>query len=286
MESSESLLTDFDDKKRSRVGERRWWTHWVVFVVFLVVYSMVLLLLLTGAGFRHVDDGFMTYSKKQQAKQSKQRKKKRKETDESFFVLAPAREAVKFHRVRFDGSLGLGSRYTGEPREETESSWNRLFRHYNLRFTAEEMRRMNRSALELGNGGGFYGQLSAYHHLHCLKMLRRVVWHDRYNVSVVEMRDHADHCIEDIRQSLMCHADLSVVTFDWLPRRRKPWPNFHVEQTCVDWHRLDGWAAERSFSIFDQKTLVHPRLGISFPLVDGKIVVDERDMAPVWPDGE
>ncbi|RDA84055.1 hypothetical protein CP532_0777 [Ophiocordyceps camponoti-leonardi (nom. inval.)] len=262
MESSESLLTEFGDKKPwvSQKGVRRWWTHWIVSVILLAVYSIVLLL--TGARFggsKH-GDGFMTYT--------------------------PAREAVKFHQVHFDGSLGLRSRYTGEPREETESSWNRLFRHYNLRFTAEEMTRLNRSALELRNGGGFYGQLSAYHHLHCLKMLRRVVWHDRYNVSVVEMRDHADHCIEDIRQSLMCHADLSVVTFDWLPGRRKPWPDFKIEQTCVDWERLDRWAAERSFSIFDQKTLVHPQLGISFPSVDGKIVVEEReDMAPVWPAG-
>lgn len=72
-----------------------------------------------------------------------------------------------------------------------------------------------------------------------------------------------DHCVDDIRQALMCHADTSIVTFDWRPNWRRPWPNFSVDHTCVDWDALDDWAAERSFSAFDQKTLVHPELGES-----------------------
>ncbi|PFH58958.1 hypothetical protein XA68_12975 [Ophiocordyceps unilateralis] len=268
MESSESLLAEYEHKDSERVsfpaGEklrRPWWKHWAFCLLLLVVYSIVLLALAS----------FWT---------SRQAK--------AILTYTPAREAVSFHKVRFDGSLGLRSPYTGEPRAETEASWSRLFKHYNIRFTADEMRLMNRSALELRNGGGFYGQLSAYHHLHCLKMLRQVLWHDRYNVSIAAMRGHADHCIDDIRQSLMCHADLSVVTFDWLPHRRRPWPNFHIDQTCIDWEKLDGWASKRSFSIFDQKTLVHPELGISFPKVRGKIVVDEHhhDLPPVWPSGQ
>jgi hypothetical protein len=160
----------------------------------------------------------------------------------------------------------LQTKYTGEPRPETEEAWAHLFKHYNLRFTAEEIQKLNRAEnapppIELQNGGGYFGQLSAYHHIHCLSMLRQVLWHDFYNVSIPSLRGHADHCINDILQSLMCHADLSVVTFWWDPERRKPRPDFHIEQTCVNWDALDAWAAKRSFSIFDQKTLVHPTLG-------------------------
>ncbi|ROW05056.1 hypothetical protein VSDG_00637 [Cytospora chrysosperma] len=188
----------------------------------------------------------------------------------------PAKEAIKeYHRHSFDGSLGLETKYTGEPRPEVEEAWGHLFKNYNLRFTAEEMRKLNRTdnPIELRNGGGYFGQLSAYHHLHCLSMLRKVLWHDMYNVSIPDLRSHADHCINDIRQSLMCHADLSVVTFWWHPEMRKPMPNFHIDQTCVNWDALDAWASKRSFSIFDQKTLVHPQLGLSFPMVDGEIQV-------------
>lgn len=125
------------------------------------------------------------------------------------------------------------------------------------------MEKLNRTdnPIELSNGGGYFGQISAYHHLHCLSMLRKVLWHDFYNISIPALRGHADHCINDIRQSLMCHADLSVVTFYWHPEMRKPMPNFHIDQTCVNWDALDKWASKRSFSVFDQKTLVHPQLG-------------------------
>lgn len=76
-----------------------------------------------------------------------------------------------------------------------------------------------------------------------------------------------DHCVEDIRQALMCQADTSIITYNWRPNSRRPWPNFSVDRTCVDWDALDSWAAQRSFSLYDQKSLVHPEFGKSRPLV-------------------
>jgi hypothetical protein len=37
--------------------------------------------------------------------------------------------------------------------------------------------------------------------------------------------------------------------------------DMYSEHTCADWKALDTWAAERSFSAYDQKSLVHPQLG-------------------------
>lgn len=172
---------------------------------------------------------------------------------------------MQYRKSTFDGRLNIKTPYTGKPTLEGDAAWSRLFTNYNLRFTADELQNLNRTALELRNGGGYYGQLSAYHHLHCLKVLRLILWHDEYNISIPVLRPHADHCINDIRQSLMCLPDLSVVTFDWVPGTRKPYPNFYTDQTCVDWDLLDGWASKRSFSVLDQKTLVHPELGESSP---------------------
>lgn len=69
----------------------------------------------------------------------------------------------------------------------------------------------------------------------------------------------------------MCHADLTVVTYDWIPNYRKPWPNFEVEHECLNWESLTSWERQNSFNGNDQKSLVHPDLGLSFPLVNGKI---------------
>jgi hypothetical protein len=77
---------------------------------------------------------------------------------------------------------------------------------------------------------------------------------------------HLDHCLEDLRLSLMCKADNSLITYDWLPNFPHPWARWEIEKECVDWEKLDSWAAQRSFSVFDQKSLVHPELGLAFPV--------------------
>ena len=76
-----------------------------------------------------------------------------------------------------------------------------------------------------------------------------------------------DHCVDDICQALMCHADASVVTFDRRPKVRVVIPNFSIDRTCVDWDALDSWAAEGSISGVDQKSIVHPELGGFRPLL-------------------
>jgi len=92
----------------------------------------------------------------------------------------------------------------------------------------------------------------------------------------------------------MCNADFSIITYDWLPNYRRPWANFKVDGECVNWEKIDAWAGDRFFSLFDQKALVHPELGtnsrnttlvilfsltinlegISYPIIDGKIPMD------------
>jgi hypothetical protein len=72
----------------------------------------------------------------------------------------------------------------------------------------------------------------------------------------------------------MCNADFSIITYDWLPNYRRPWANFKVDGECVNWEKLDAWAGSRFFSLFDQNALVHPELGVSYPVVDGKLPLD------------
>lgn len=46
---------------------------------------------------------------------------------------------------------------------------------------------------------------------------------------------HVDHCIDEIRQSLMCHADATLLVSDWVDGYPGPWPNFNVDHNCVNW---------------------------------------------------
>jgi hypothetical protein len=55
---------------------------------------------------------------------------------------------------------------------------------------------------------------------------------------------HINHCIDAIRQSLMCSADVSTLAWQWSEER-----NMHMEKgtilhTCRDFNKIRDWAEE------------------------------------------
>jgi hypothetical protein len=72
-----------------------------------------------------------------------------------------------------------------------------------------------------------------------------------------------DHCIEMLRQVIMCKADTALMTYEWLPDFAGPWPNFGIQHECVDWERIDKWSQDRSIDVFDPIYLQHPKFGNS-----------------------
>ena len=76
-------------------------------------------------------------------------------------------------------------------------------------------------------------------------MLRQLNYREFYhpNMSISESRDwqvHADHCIEFLRASAMCHPDVSsLTTFVWNSEKLKPMlRNERPIHSCVDWLSL------------------------------------------------
>lgn len=54
---------------------------------------------------------------------------------------------------------------------------------------------------------------------------------------------HTDHCIDYLRQVLMCHGDVTPIThFYHETRMRNFWPNFTVPHTCRKWDKIVAWA--------------------------------------------
>jgi hypothetical protein len=41
-------------------------------------------------------------------------------------------------------------------------------------------------------------------------------------------------------------------------------PRWEIEHQCVDWGKLDEWAAGRRVPIFSEGMIVHPVLGASY----------------------
>lgn len=78
-------------------------------------------------------------------------------------------------------------------------------------------------------------------------------------------RYHNEHCIDILRQSIMCHADITPVTMRWGHTQRIPLGNFSSPHECVNWAEIYGWAKQRSIQqLMDPGYLTHPEFGIVY----------------------
>lgn len=63
------------------------------------------------------------------------------------------------------------------------------------------------------------------------------------------MSGHSMHCVEMLRQTLMCHGDMSLVTYNWVRGREAPFANFNGVHQCRNWEGLKEWMEERDVMI-------------------------------------
>lgn len=105
--------------------------------------------------------------------------------------------------------------------------------------------------------------LSVYHQLHCLNDLRNKFAPSSGNVTINELLaddaqyTHIFHCIDLLRQSLMCSADLSLVYWEWRPERGHHSPNATTTHICRKWEGIHGWAKEHKIGFeWDKNVLI------------------------------
>ena len=109
--------------------------------------------------------------------------------------------------------------------------------------SASEMKKLKKPLTQIkwpeGKGGGYVAGLEVFHQLHCLNSLRQYSYPEYYNGSSaiftynpLQQRQHLDHCIDIIRQTLMCHADVGLVTQSWVKNHPNPYPDFSTWHKC------------------------------------------------------
>ncbi|KAH8200219.1 hypothetical protein TruAng_005611 [Truncatella angustata] len=89
--------------------------------------------------------------------------------------------------------------------------------------------------------GGVMGTFSYLHNLHCLKTIRHYILRDYYPKAAELYKptpeepipEHIDHCIDILRQSELCHADMSLVIFEWHENEEKPVNLHHSQHVCA-----------------------------------------------------
>ncbi|KAG2148192.1 uncharacterized protein EDB93DRAFT_1145053 [Suillus bovinus] len=131
--------------------------------------------------------------------------------------------------------------------------------------TREEMLKAGTTETELRSkvrypdkiGGGYMASMEAAHQLHCVNLLRKASWYDYYQSigdvafqnSPDVIRLHFDHCIDMVRQNIMCNADVTMITWYWVEGHTVPYPNFNTRHRCRNFEKIMDWSYKHGIHI-------------------------------------
>ncbi|RDK38163.1 hypothetical protein M752DRAFT_279150 [Aspergillus phoenicis ATCC 13157] len=183
-------------------------------------------------------------------------------------IYTPARNSLEYVKVRMDTAGGHQSKYLGFG-DEADEAWTDLTSRNHVRLSEEDLLAINQTSIPLGSGG-YLGMLGVYHELHCVKWIRWALNQSKYQDSlsdhdIIDLPAHISHCVDIVRQSVMCRANTAIVTYSWIKESRVPKTDFHAYSQCVDWDKFEAWADKHTVDILGPGELNHPIYGQTFP---------------------
>ncbi|KAL5366465.1 hypothetical protein BJX96DRAFT_169954 [Aspergillus floccosus] len=168
-------------------------------------------------------------------------------------VTAPALDAIEYETINFRGAQDDDNPYKGHPSPELDAAWHQLTEVRHVSISPEIMAAIDKSnsnAVQLPDGN-YLGATEVFHQLHCLNLIRQHSYKEYYDVdgrrppgltdSPATLRKHLDHCIDILRQNIMCNGDASVITHNWVEGYQFPYPNFNTKHKCRNFGRIVEW---------------------------------------------
>ncbi|KAH8129504.1 hypothetical protein ACSS6W_002068 [Trichoderma asperelloides] len=175
---------------------------------------------------------------------------------------------IRYTSKEFNGSFMNENIYRQEGSPEVDEAWEDLGVDYRAGVISYE----DGLASGLGTsfvqrakkyGGGFLVNVEGLHHLHCLNLVRKALYfnYDRYkelgehaflNEEYI-LRRHITHCLDTVRQALMCHIDTGVLGQVWInPEEPTAFPDFRTKHTCKNYEDIREWAKHLQAPPLDQ----------------------------------
>ncbi|KZS87707.1 hypothetical protein SISNIDRAFT_419194, partial [Sistotremastrum niveocremeum HHB9708] len=166
------------------------------------------------------------------------------------------------------------SKFHGPPTNETDEAWEALYEGgISSIHVSQAVLLPNWTEAIPGNETYYAVALDVFHQLHCLvrhtismthypyshtlmqNLIRKALLPERYgspdNVITVPGEnsvqfDHVDHCINSVRESLMCNADVAFNVWQWDDKKKRTKPRVDVLHTCKNWGDILDWATEHT----------------------------------------
>ncbi|KAF2684278.1 hypothetical protein K458DRAFT_403946 [Lentithecium fluviatile CBS 122367] len=127
----------------------------------------------------------------------------------------------------------------------------------------------------------YYGSIDMVHSLHCLNTIRQQFDPEYYertskvpkHAHRMKMRMHVDHCIYQLRQAILCHADLTPVSLRPVlldDPSADLVSEMECEHTCRNWKVVREWLTRRG----EKEEVLPPKGGMVIIMVArGKVTL-------------
>ena len=179
------------------------------------------------------------------------------------------------------------SPFAGPKFPQTDSAWAGLLAGINIRVSSSDVESSHLNTSVALPKGGYLAWPEAMHQLHCVKRIREWVHRAEYHpdldgddeahwlkhmgefagiccdtyrlVKEAKADARVDHCIELLRQSVMCVPDKALMGFHWEEDTSRPVLNMKgPEHQCGDWDAYVRSVRERSVDSVEMKELSRP----------------------------
>ncbi|KAL0944669.1 uncharacterized protein CTRU02_202556 [Colletotrichum truncatum] len=147
---------------------------------------------------------------------------------------------------------GPPNAYEGRPTAENEAAWADLMSVGMISISEEENSRLpmgGSAPVRDANGlvpDKYLVQTSVSHQLHCLKRLRELIWDSEKGLAEHWQYGHGSHCIDYLRQSIMCHGDLTPIYMMWSEEHGTFMGVQENIMQCRSWEAIMEWSAARN----------------------------------------
>ncbi|KAL2784373.1 hypothetical protein BJX66DRAFT_88740 [Aspergillus keveii] len=165
---------------------------------------------------------------------------------------------IKYHTQRFNGSLLKENIFRQDAGPEVDAAWEALGVDYRpIRVPADEAARsgMAHDQVQIREeyGGGYPANVEGLHHLHCPNLLRQSLYYNyeyyhaqgkgAFKNDNFVVRKHVSHCLDILRQQLMCTIDKGVLgQVSLYPDHPSPFVDFNTEHRCRNFEDVRIWA--------------------------------------------
>ena len=173
---------------------------------------------------------------------------------------------VTYNVIRFNGSFMHQNIFRQPASPEVDAAWKSLGADYRPLAVPEHLAAKaglapDQVKISQKYGGGYPANVEGLHHLHCLNLLRKTsYWDYDYYHALGEgafsnddqvLRIHTSHCLDILRQQLMCTTDIGVLGQVWWdssspgePIQPHAFTDFNTQHKCRNFDAIRQWAEE------------------------------------------